>query len=104
MLLPSNVVRVHTGHFATAPGRGSSGHNGYLAIRLEAPQSGGVRGRASAHLLGRRAKYRQRSNSPRHQRGHSAQGGLFGGQPAILGIEVGIVEILVEFNSNIVSG
>ena len=70
---------------------GSGGHDGNLAIRFEAPQSGGVRRHASAHLLGHRAKYLQRFNAARHQRGEPAQGGLFGGEPAILGVQLAIV-------------
>ena len=71
---------------------------------LEAPQSGGVRRHASAHLLGHRAKYLQRFNAARHQRGEPAQRGLFGGEPTILGVQRAIVEVLVEFGSKFLGG
>src|SRR5271155_4382706 len=63
---------------------GSGGHDRNLAIRLEAPQSGGGRRHASAHLLGHRAKYLQRSNAARDQRGPPTQRGLLGDEPTIL--------------------
>ena len=89
-------VAVHRSSGAHRPSRqrlriGSGGHDRNLAIRSEAPQSGGVRRQASAHLLGHRAKYLQRFNAARHQRGEPAQGGLFGGEPAILGVQRVIV-------------
>jgi hypothetical protein len=67
---------------------GSSGHDDNLAIRLEARQSGGVRGHASAHLVGHRAKYLRRFNAARDERGEPAQGGLFGGEPAIFSVQL----------------
>ena len=71
---------------------------------LEAPQSGGVRRHASAHLVGHRAKYLQGFNAARDQRGQPAQGGLFGGEPTILGVQRAIVEVLVEFGSKFLGG
>ena len=93
-----------TGHRRQRLRIGSGGHDGNLAIRFEAPQSGGVRRHASAHLLGHRAKYLQRFNAARHQRGQPAQGGLFGGEPTILGVQLAIVEVLVEFGSKFLGG
>jgi hypothetical protein len=81
----------------------SGGHHRNLAIRVEATQSGGVRRHASAHLLGHRAKYRQRFNALRDQRGEPAQRGLFGGEPAILGVQLAIVQVL-EFGSKSLGG
>jgi hypothetical protein len=45
-----------------------------------------------------------RFNAARHQRGHSAQRGLFGGEPAILGVQRAIVAVLVEFGSTFLGG
>jgi hypothetical protein len=74
----------------------SSGHERNLPIRLEARQSGGVRGHTSAHLLGDRAKNLHRLHAPRHECGESAQGGLFGGEPAILRVQLRAVHGLVR--------
>jgi hypothetical protein len=71
---------------------GSSDHERNLAIRVEARQSGGVRGYASAHLLGHRAENLHRLNAPRHECGESAQGGLFGGEPAILRVQLILID------------
>ena len=88
-----------TGHRANASGSAAAAHDGNLAIRFEAPQSGGVRRHASAHLVGHRAKYLHRFNAARDERGEPAQGGLFGGEPTILGVQRAIVAVLVEFGS-----
>ncbi len=52
---------------------------------------------ASAHLVGHRVEYLRRFNAPRHQRAHSAQRGLFGGEPAILGVQLRIIDGHGEF-------
>jgi hypothetical protein len=95
---------VHTGHFVSAAGSAAAATIVIWPSASKRHNPAGDRRHASAHLLGHRAKYRQRFNAARHQRGHSAQGGLFGGEPAILGVEVGIVEVLVEFGGKILGG
>ena len=59
---------------------------------------------ASAHLVGHRAKYLRRFNAARDERGEAAQGGLFGGEPTILGVQLAIVAVLVEFDSKFLGG
>jgi hypothetical protein len=71
---------------------------------IRAPQSGGVRGHASAHLVGHRAKYLQGFNAARDERGEPAQGGLFVGEATILGVQLAIVQVLVKFGSKFLGG
>jgi hypothetical protein len=59
---------------------------------------------ASAHLVGHRAKYLQRFNAARDEHGEPAQCGLFSGEPAILGAQLAIVQVLVEFGSKFLGG
>ena len=50
------------------------------------------------------AKYLQRFNAARDQRGESAQGGLFGGEPPILGVQLATAQVLVEFGWKFLGG
>ena len=59
---------------------------------------------ASAHLVGHRAIYLRRFNAARDERSEAARGGLFGGEPAMLGVPRAIVEVLVEFGSTFLGG
>jgi hypothetical protein len=102
-------VTVHRSSGAQRPscqrlGIGRGGHEGNLAIRLEAPQSGVFGRHASAHLVGHRAKDLQMLNAACDQRGEPAQGGLFRGEPTILGVQGAVVEVLVEFSSTFLGG
>ena len=81
-----------TGHVASA-GRMAAAASIEISPSVSiAPQSGGVCRHTSAHLVGHRAKYLQRFNAVRHQRGDPAQGGLFGGEPTILRVQRATVE------------
>jgi hypothetical protein len=74
---------------------GGRGQERNLAIVFEAPQSGHVCRHASAHLFGHRAEYLHGFDAARDQRGQSAQGALFGDEPAIFDAELRADDALV---------
>ena len=75
---------------------GSGGHQRNLAACVESPQSSGDRIDGPAHFFGHGADHLRRLGAARDQRAQPPHGRLLRNEPAILGVQRDIVEMLVE--------
>src|ERR1700739_3769659 len=104
MLLPSNVVRVHTGHFFSAAGWAAAATI-VISSSVSKRHNPAVSGRTHRRISSATAPNTAKRPTPRAPpRRPPTQTALSGGEPAMLGVEVGIVQLLAEFNSKILSG